>query len=235
MEINTRSIVELAWARGLGLPDQTLLNPGDWRLGRVDDSLITFVRLWQHSVLIGPQRFLDQVVDVRDDVLADGPSLLGLSAELPGGPGRLRGTTTLAALDAYVAGKDLQTSSVSDDLGSVADLERRCPPDDVTEVGLSSLTWSIALLGDEDVPVSAAGFSEWQGIIANVGVLTPMEHRRAGYGRIAAAIATNEALDRGLVPQWRARADDQTARRLARRLGYQTVGTQTTVTLADAP
>lgn len=231
MEANTRAIVELTWARVLGLPDHTLLSPADWRLGRVDDTMITFVQLWEHRVLIGPQRFLDQVADVADEELADGPSLLALSAELPGGPGRLHAATSLAFLDAYVAGEELKTTTVSDDLTAVADLERRCPPDDVTEVGLSSMTWKIAVFDDADEPVSGAGFAEWQGIVADLGVLTPQPLRRAGHGRIAAGIATNEALDRGLVPQWRGRADDQIARRLARRLGYRAVGTQTTISL----
>jgi hypothetical protein len=231
VETNTRSIVELAWARVLGLPDHTLLTPADWRLGRVDDTMITFVQLWEHRVLVGPQRFLDQVADVPDETLADGPSLLALSAELPGGPGRLQAATSLAFLDAYVPGEELKTTTASDDLAVVSDLERRCPPDDVAEVGLASMTWKIALLDDEDQPVSGAGFAEWQGIVADIGALTPLPLRRSGHGRIAAGIATNEALDRGLVPQWRGRADDQVARRLARRLGYRAVGTQTTISL----
>jgi hypothetical protein len=231
MDTNTRSIVGLAWARVLGLPDDTLLTPADWRLGRVDDTMITFVQLWDHRVLVGPQRFLDQVADVPNEMLVDGPSLLALSAELPGGPGRLQAATSLAFLDTYVPGEELKTTTVSDDRAVVADLERRCPPDDVAEVGLSSMTWKIAVFDEADEPVAGAGFAEWQGIVADLGVLTPLPVRRAGHGLIAAGIATNEALDRGLVPQWRGRADDQVARRLARRLGFRAVGTQTTISL----
>jgi predicted GNAT family acetyltransferase len=62
-------------------------------------------------------------------------------------------------------------------------------------------------------------------------VLTPPEQRRAGLGTTAAALALNDALDAGLVPQWRTRVDNVASRRMARRLGFVEVGAQTTVTL----
>ena len=48
---------------------------------------------------------------------------------------------------------------------------------------------------------------------------------------MAAAIATNDALDVGLVPQWRARTENRASRAIAARLGYVEVGSQTTVLL----
>ena len=54
-------------------------------------------------------------------------------------------------------------------------------------------------------------------------------------GLLSAALATNEALDFGLVPQWRSRIENTASRRTAARLGFVEVGSQTTVLLAAAP
>ncbi len=72
-------------------------------------------------------------------------------------------------------------------------------------------------------------------IIAHLGVLTPPPFRRRGFGLLSAALATNEALDFGLVPQWRSRIENTASRRTAARLGFVEVGSQTTVLLAAAP
>ena len=46
---------------------------------------------------------------------------------------------------------------------------------------------------------------------------------------MAAALALNDALDVGLVAQWRARTDNPASRRLAQRLGFAESGEQSTV------
>lgn len=230
MEQNTRSIVELAWARVLGLEDHALMSPLDTRITREDDSTIMYVRLWQHEVLVAPATVIDRAADLPGEALADGPTLLGLGSGAEGAR-RLLGAATLAFSDTYVPGGDLESTPVTDDPQAVADLERLCPPDDVAEVGLSRMGWSFALLDDDDATLAGAGFDEWESILAHVGILTPPHRRRAGHARIAAGIATNEALDRGLIPQWRARTDNAASRGLATRLGYEIVGSQTTVVL----
>lgn len=235
MDQNTRSIVELAWARVLKLPDHALMSPLDARVTREDDSMIMYVRLWQHEVLVAPAAVIERARAMPGEALSDGPTLLslGVGSETGagGGTARLLGAADLAFSDTYVPGGDLEATPVTDDPQAVNDLERLCPPDDVAEVGLSGMSWSFALLDDEDATLSGAGFDEWEHILAHVGVLTPPERRRAGHARIAAGIATNEALDRGLIPQWRSRTDNAASRGLATRLGYETVGSQTTILL----
>lgn len=230
---NTRSIVELAWARMLKLPDHALLSPLDTRITREDDAMIMYVRLWQHEVLVAPAAVIEKAAELTADTLADGPSLLRLGADVKRGAARLLGAATLGFSDTYVPGGDLESTPVTEDPQSVADLERVCPPDDVAEVGLSDMSWIFALLDDDDETLAGAGFDEWEHILAHVGILTPPQRRRAGHARIAAGIATNAALDRGLIPQWRARTDNTASRGLAARLGYEIVGSQTTVLLAS--
>ena len=62
---------------------------------------------------------------------------------------------------------------------------------------------------------------------------TARDARRPSARCHAAAAATNDALASGLVAQWRARHDNEASLRLARRLGYTELGTQTTVVLRE--
>ena len=236
METGTRAIVELAWARRLGLADDALEPGTSWRLTRTDDAVAMFVSLWEHRVLVGPDWLLERAAGVDDAVLASGPGLLGLTAQAGGGaPGRLLGSGVLAFTDRYVDHERLESVVVADDPQAVHDLERQCPPDDVTEVGLASMAERFVLLDDREAPDAGSGYDEWEGILANVGVLVPPALRRGGRGRLAGAMATNDALDSGLVAQWRCRSENVPSLGLARRLGYAVVGTQTTVALTAGP
>lgn len=236
METGTRAIVELAWARRLGLPDDALEPGASWRVTRIDDRVAMFVRLWEHRVLVGPDWLLDSADGADDDVLASGPGLLGLTAGTPGAaPGRLLGETVLSFTDLYLEHDALETVEVADDPQAVHDLERQCPPDDVTEVGLGAKRERFVLLDDREATTAGSGYDEWEGILAHLGVLVPPALRREGLGTLAGAMATNDALDSGLIPQWRCRPENAASLGLARRLGFEAVGTQTTVLLTSTP
>ena len=49
--------------------------------------------------------------------------------------------------------------------------------------------------------LGCAAYSEFQGFVADVGVLTAPAHRRHGIGCAVAGLATEDALDCGLIPQ----------------------------------
>ena len=226
--MNTQAIIRLAWARTLGLADDALLQPASGRLFRVDESLIMFVSLWQHRVLVGPQWLIDLAPSLSNAELARGSNLLALSARCNG---RLLGEAVLGFTDDYVSGDDLDKVPVSDEPEAVAALERACPPDDVAEATLSLMSEHFVTLDEQGQATAAAGYAESQGILASIGVLVPPAHRLAGHGTQAAAIATNHALDAGLVAQWRARRGHRASLALSRSLGYREIGAQTTVLL----
>lgn len=235
MDSGTRAIVELAWARRLGLADDALQPGADRRLTRADATVATFVSLWDHRVLVGPAWLLERAERLDDEVLVSGPGLLELasSGRHGGAPARIRGEAVLAFTDAYVQHEQLETVVVADDPQAVHDLERQCPPDDVTEVGLAGLAQRFVLLDDREAATAGSGFDEWEGILAQLGVLVPPALRQSGLGTLAGALATNDALDSGLVAQWRCRRENVASMLLARRLGFEPVGTQTTVLLPE--
>ena len=237
MEDGTRAIVELAWARELGLLDDafSFAEAGE-RLTRTNPALAMFVVLWDRSVLVGPEWLLDRAADVDDLTLGSGAGLLRLVGEGPSGPtsARLLGEAVLAFTDAYANHPSLDAAVVADDEDLLGDLQRECPPDDVTEVGLAGMDQRFVLLDDREAPVAGAGYAEQQGILAHLGVLTPPALRHEGHGTLVGALALNDALDAGLVGQWRARETNLASLALGRRLGFEAVGRQTTVLLAPA-
>jgi hypothetical protein len=231
VETNTDAIVRLGWARFLGLPDDAL-EPGDGlqpTLWVESSSTAMVVRLWDRHVLVGPDWLQRRTLGVHPLQLEDESVLLRCCE---GHRARVVGQAVLGFTDRYAELEGLEGVPVADEPAAVAALERACPPDDVTEVGLAAMSRVFVTLDDRDHPTAGAGYEEWQGILGHLGVLTPPEQRRSGRGTTAAALALNDALDAGLVPQWRTRVDNVASRRMARRLGFVEVGAQTTVTLA---
>ena len=237
MEDGTRAIVELAWARELGLLDDafSFAEPGE-RLTRTNPALAMYVSLWDHRVLVGPTWLLERAAEADDLTLSSGAGLLRLAGEGPEGPtaARLLGEAVLAFTDAYADHEGLDAAIVADEEALLGDLQRECPPDDVTEVGLAGMAHRFVLLDDREAPVAGAGYDEQQGILAHLGVLTPPALRHGGYGTLVGALALNDALDAGLVGQWRCRETNLASLALGRRLGFEAVGRQTTVLLQPA-
>jgi GNAT superfamily N-acetyltransferase len=228
MDAGTEAIVRLAWSRRLGLADDALLECGPGRSSTTSDGVLMGVVLAGSTVATGPESLLPAMSELSDEQLTDGSTLLSLT----GGRGRLLGEATLMFTDTYISDSSWTSVEVDDDPMSVVQLEQVCPPDDVLEVELAGLDWRFAVRDDADVPVCGAGFAEWEQILAHLGVLTAPSARRQGWATRAAAVATNEALDRGLIPQWRARTGNTASLALAEKLGYLPLGRQTTVLLS---
>ncbi|GAB3562788.1 GNAT family N-acetyltransferase [Spelaeicoccus albus] len=231
MDANTEAIVRLAWTRRLGLADDAMNVPGE-RLYAISTDAVSFISIWGRHVMAGPEWARQRAVSVADDELTTHAGLLALTADR-GGHGL--GPAVLAYADVDTAVRDVADDKplISNDHADVRRLESLCPPDDVNEAGLSARESVFVLLDDDAAPVAAAGFDEWNAIVAHMAVLTAPNHRHLGAGATIAAIATSEALDAGLVPGWRSHIDNKGSRRLAASLGYEEVGTQTTVLLAS--
>jgi GNAT superfamily N-acetyltransferase len=124
--------------------------------------------------------------------------------------------------------------TVSHGNADAIELEGRCPPDDVNEVGLSDLENRYTLVHEVEgrrVPLACGAYAEWEGLLAHLGVLVDPGWRRRGLGSRAASIAAHEALAAGLTLQWRTDVSNTGSLALARKLGLSAGGIQTSVHL----
>ncbi|WP_090592204.1 GNAT family N-acetyltransferase [Auraticoccus monumenti] len=222
MEGNTEAIIRLCFARQLGLADDALERPG--RVPVVQAGTITVLRLWETTVVAAPEALHADLEELGEDALVDASALLRVCPT-----GRVLGSAQLSALDALDRHPQLERLEVEPGAEAARALERSCPPDDVTDVGLSAMEATFIHLGEDEEPRSGSGYSTWAGLTANLGVLTAPAHRRRGLGRVLAGIAANDALDAGLVPVWRAPVGHRATERLAAALGFEPFGVRTTL------
>ncbi|WP_433613317.1 GNAT family N-acetyltransferase [Prescottella agglutinans] len=225
-------IIRLAWARELGLTDRALDDSGV-RHVRIDDSddRIRFVTIAGAGALVGPAWAVDRAQAHSDEELARPGGLLALTKDHSG---RSSGPVELAWAADFGKGIAVEEPLVSHEFEHVLALQTACPPDDVAEAGLSDKANWFTVVDDAHRPLASAGYAEWQGIIADMGALTAPAARRRGFGATATRLATNDALDAGLIPQWRAHRDNVASRRLASGLGYEELGTYVSIAVAPS-
>lgn len=233
-------IILLAWARHLGFDDAAFAHvrfsgamPEGERLVREDEGAgsITFVRLFGHSALVGPGWAAEAAAELSDDELSDHATLLRLSRQ-HGGHGR--GTSALLFADDLALAQPRGEITVSHGHPEAIQLESMCPPDDANEARLSSMSHFFTVMDGPDSgnsPIACGAYAEWEGILADMGVLVRPEMRRQGLGTLAASIAAHEALAAGLTLQWRTALDNRGALGLGRSLGFADGGTVTSVLL----
>ena len=105
---------------------------------------------------------------------------------------------------------------------------------DLGESGIVEITSPAFVIREQDRIVAAAGYRDWPGQVAHMSVLTAVHARGRGLGRVAASAAVAHALRENKLAQWRARP--QASRQIARRLGFQELGSQVSLRLAsDTP
>jgi GNAT superfamily N-acetyltransferase len=69
-----------------------------------------------------------------------------------------------------------------------------------------------------------AGYELWGDKIAHIAIVTHPTHRGLGLGRAAVALAARQALDAGLVPQYRTLDANTASMNIATRLGFAEYG-----------
>jgi predicted GNAT family acetyltransferase len=99
--------------------------------------------------------------------------------------------------------------------------------DDAEECGLAGINSAAFVVRSGAHVVAAAGYRDWPGQAAHMGVLTTPEQRSRGLARIVAGAAVADALASQLLPQWRARPEP--SRQLARTLGFRELGVQLSI------
>lgn len=223
------SILKVAWARALGIGDTDLTAARTHVTIPEVARQLTFLNLFGSCVFLGPDWAVERAARIPNEHLGSERGLLEIAKDRSAH--RARAETILFTPD-YLPPPSMHPSQaplISRDREMVERLERRCPPDDVAAAGLLEQTHWFTLLEESMDPVACTAYREWQGFVANMTALTVPEARRQGYARTVALIATNVALDEGLVPQWRAHRTNTSAWHLAESLGFQRIGVLATV------
>ncbi|MGL3806159.1 GNAT family N-acetyltransferase [Paeniglutamicibacter sp. R2-26] len=228
---STITSIQLAWAQILGVSTDALEIEGNRVYREKDDSaLLMFVTLFGTGILVGPSWAIEAARDLTDAELASHAKLMEISA--PYG-GQALGEAELYYCDTVPPLPTLRTTASRQQEHAIA-LENICPPDDSAEVGLSEMESTFVLLSDSyngPQPLAGAGYDIWDGRLAHLGVLAAPDKRQSGLGSNAVAIAMEQAMNSGLIPQWRARTDNTASIRTALRAGFEYVGTQSSVIL----
>ncbi|MFC8303038.1 GNAT family N-acetyltransferase [Specibacter sp. NPDC057265] len=228
---SSAAIVLLAWERGLGLPENSLLE-GHGRITHVAKvPTLTFLQLWDRSVLTGPAQLLTAAGELSDAELGHLATLLRLTRNHGG---RGLGTHKLYYADELELKQPADTVHVSTFEQQAAALQALCPPDDVNDAALNlrSQRFTVMETGEPDAaPLACSGWGEYQGLLASLGTLVAPASRRQGLGTLATSIAAHEALAAGLIVQWGAEPDNAGARGVADALGFSAAGSQTRVSL----
>lgn len=228
MDSHQLDIARLAWARALGLVDDALTTSGV----RVTphSHAITFLRLGDVDTLAVPAPLVERAQERPLTDFTDPSALLSLTDDRSA---RHTGPTTLHFASDYAASSpepDANESPlVSDDPAHAHTLAAGCPPDDLTESALAQCDTTFTLLRDDEIPVASAGYTELEGLVADVAALTAPDCRRCGHASTIGRITTDEALDSGLIPQFRVHRDNFAAHALARTLGYTETGVHMSV------
>ena len=136
---------------------------------------------------------------------------------------------------AYLAAADLRGPPVTGSVDQGGDLDplfAAVGEADVDESGLADITSAAFTVTQGGAVVAAAGYRDWLGRAAHLSVLTAPAFRGQGLATAVASAAVADALEHGLLPQWRARVEE--SRRIARRLGFVELGAQISLRLAES-
>lgn len=228
MNSHQTDIVRLAWVREFGLPDDASLDDAA-RLDVIDDDAdhVRFVVIDGRAILVGPADIVDRAADLSHDVLATRD---GLSSIVGDRRGRCGGPSVLAYLDEVRDDVPVEHPLVSHDRSDADTVLASVPPDDAAGLRRVEMSWFTVFddaAGENDaIAVASCGYVEWQGFVAVTAALTVPSHRRRGFGLTAGRLATNDAMDAGLIPQLRVAPDNPSARLYARKLGFTELGVE---------
>lgn len=236
LEFGTRAIIALAWARDFGVEDSALQPdrpPVELFVPSIGTDLVQVLHLGDHRVVRAPESLLPLLRTAPEDHFVDDRALVarlhgsGLAPSV-----RSLGVDALTYVDAPFEIVDSENISISNAPGDLAALQRRSPRDDAASTTLPGCDGCFALFPETgDEPVAGASYWAPGGLLADTTVLTFPQMRGYGLGKYAAALAVDDALSEGLIPQARIKEGQDAASALATSLGFELVGSLLSIRL----
>ncbi len=120
----------------------------------------------------------------------------------------------------------------TEDEGAVDALRRACTPTEWDHGGSEMGVDVVAGAFVDGVLAAVAKYEAWGGILAHVGIVTHPAYRGRGLGAAAVSRIAAEALDRGLLAQYRALEANAPSIAIAERLGFRSHSRSLAIRLA---
>ncbi len=236
LEFGTRAIIALAWARDFGVDDSALQpdrTPVRLFVPAVGTDMVQVLHLGDHQVVRAPEELLPLLRTAPDEHFMDDRALVSLLHGSGLAPSvRSLGVDALTYVDAPFEIVDSEHVSISGARADLARLLERSPHDDASTTTLQGCDQCFVLFSEtHDDPVAAASYWAPGGLLADTTVLTYPAMRGYGLGKYAAALAVDDALSEGLIPQARIKDGQDAASALATSLGFELVGSLLSVRL----
>ena len=125
--------------------------------------------------------------------------------------------------------------TVADDDQRLARLERRATTDEWLEASADEPGAARVGVVENGELVAVAALQIWDDAVGHVSVYTHHAARSRGLGARTASAVVEAAIERGLVPQWRARIGNEASAAVADRLGFVAAGHQIFVRVRRLP
>lgn len=234
-------IILSAWAQSLELdalslhqanesvqPAQRFEIPAEADLEDWDPHTVTFIQLFNISILYGPQWFLNAARHIDDEILSLESTMLRLGYEA--------GARSLGEELVYYAEDipfyDDARLNVTSQSRDARRLETACPPDDTIAMPLDALDhyFTISAFGNGAEPIAGAGYDVFSQTVGQLEVLVATEQRGKGYGTFMLARAAEECMFDGLLPQFVISVGDEIGEKMANDVGFLLSGFRTSVT-----
>lgn len=236
MNAETRDVVDGYWAEALGCPRETLRSEGvSFVIGDVghveviarSDSTVVSVASDRQNSVRDALSGLDPANLVDPDVLTERFATVDVALDEVLGPAFL-GYTDGSSLS-FV---ERSTRVLTEGDGHAYDALRAACSDDEWSDGGSSFVPGRSVgrfVGSE--LVALAGYEVWD-TLAHIAVVTHPEHRSAGHAQAVVSAIARDALDAGLVPQYRTLEAWPWSVQVATKVGFERWGTSVLVRLA---
>lgn len=195
----------------------------DW-----DPNTVTFIQLFNISILYGPPWFLKAARDIDDEILALESTMLRLGYEA--GARSLGEELIYYAEDIpFYDDAQLNVTSQSRDARR---LEAACPPDDTFAMPIDALDhyFTISAFGQGAEPIAGAGYDVFADTVGQLEVLVAAAQRGKGYGTFMLARAAEECMFDGLLPQFVIPLGDEIGEHMTNDVGFILSGFRTSVT-----
>jgi RimJ/RimL family protein N-acetyltransferase len=125
--------------------------------------------------------------------------------------------------------------TIADNDPRMARLERAAATDEWLEASADEPCATRVGVVEDDALLALATLQIWDDAVAHFGVYTHHDARGRGLAARTASAVIADAIERGLVPQWRARIGNDPSAAVAARLGFVPAGHQIFVRVRPAP